>query len=317
MATIKIKMEQLKNDAASQIQAGYRGWKTRRQVPQLRSSLATQLAAANETIRRLSAQLEKLTAKLQAADEREAQRRAKAREASQRARARRAPAPLQVPAPDLIVEAEAELAAEEAPELLPLPASPVAEAAVAAAAERRELPFISLINQEVWKKHWHKCFNRQMVSDSEVVVGDTGSIGIGYNITAPLPELIEGKTEEGAIAAVSTAGAVSAQVHGRTPLTANYIKKSILFFYELATAPNGTLFGIKQGTKARWVAEKTGGYFHAPPASRAVGPLISERQREVNFFEHRFSFRIVAIVPEEERQMVHHLQLVRNHAVTF
>lgn len=210
------------------------------------------------------------------------------------------------------------------PEEVPAPAEPaepnallVALGLVPPARAAHELSFVSLINRELWKKNWHKCFNRAMASDSEVAVGDEGSIGIGYGIRTSLSELIDGKTEAEAIAAVSAAGAVSAQVHGRTALTARGIKDSILAFYELASAPDGTLFGIKQGTKARWVAEKTTGYFHAPPAERAEAPLVSVHQNEPNFFEHRFSFRIVAVVDEAERQMVHHLTTIKKHTVTF
>lgn len=194
--------------------------------------------------------------------------------------------------------------------LAPAPAGPAAPAAP----RTEELPFLSLINVELWKKNWHKCFDRAVETEADVRAGDSGSIGIGYGVSSSLTGLIEGKTEEEAIAALAAAGAISSS--GAT-LTARGIRDTILFFHNLSKSADGTLFGIKKGTKAMWVAEKTSGYFHAPPAERAAGPLVSEWQHETNFFEHRFGFRIVAVVREDEQKMVHHVQLVKKHTVTF
>ena len=210
------------------------------------------------------------------------------------------------------VEVLPEPPAEEGPPAL-APA-PAGDAFFYAPPAAQELPFVSLINTELWKKHWHKCFDRNVATETDVHVGDTGSIGIGYGVSASLDGLIEGKTEEEAIAALAAAGAIAASGASLTP---HGIRSTILFFYNLSKSADGTLFGIKRGTKAMWVAEKTSGYVHAPPAERAAGPLFSEHQREANFFEHRFGFRIVAVVCEAEKKMGHHVQLVKKHTVTF
>jgi hypothetical protein len=204
-----------------------------------------------------------------------------------------------------LTEVESRILSAEVP--MP-PCPPVAPA-------KKELQFYSLINQDVWKKNWHKCFDQERASEAEVRVGDTGSIGIGYGILSSLRDLIADKSENEAIAALIAAAPKVR--HTNKELSKYQCATAVLPFYALATGKNGTLFGLKQGTKATWVVEKIGDYYHAPPADRASAPLVSDWQKTDNYFEHRFAFRVVAIVSEEERKIPHHLQLIKTHAVTF
>lgn len=175
--------------------------------------------------------------------------------------------------------------------------------------KKQELLFVSLINTELWAKHWHKCFNRSMKKLEEVKIGDDGSIGIGYGIFLPLPQLIKGDQEEDITRITTSNPSLTCGPRG--------IKASILPFYALSTAPNGTRFGIKKGQKALWVAEKTGDYYYAPPSDRAEGALFSPWQETPSYFSHRFSFRIIGIVSEEEMDMPSHLDTVKKYSVTF
>lgn len=259
---------------------------------------------------------EQLIAKWRVDEAKKAERAAKkVRREAEQALAALAAVPAASPAEEELADARpppaaaaAALGEEYPPALAPAPAG------VFGYVPRPTQSFVSLINTELWKKHWHKCFDRIVATETDVQIGDTGSIGIGYGVSASLDSLIEGKTEEDAVAALAEGGAISASGASLTP---HGIRSTILFFYKFSKSPNGELFGIKRGTKAMWVAEKISGYVHAPPAERAEGGLISEHQREANFFEHRFGFRIVAVVREEEQEMVHHVQLVKKHTVTF
>lgn len=185
----------------------------------------------------------------------------------------------------------------------------------AALAEKKEVNFYSLLNTQKWKKNWHKCFDREVKIEGDVRPGDTGSIGIGYGIHTSLSELIAGKTKEEAIAALIAATPNVPHTHKK--LSKKQCTTAVLPFYELATSENGKLFGLKQGTTAYWVVEKIGDYYHAPPADRASAPLVSDWQNTENYFEHRFSFRVVAVVQEAERKMPHHLDLMKKYSVTF
>jgi hypothetical protein len=203
------------------------------------------------------------------------------------------------------------------------------------------LPFISLISNngprtngvgQTWKDGWYKCFDRETLkSEEDVRVGDTGSVGIGYWVHYPLNLLITADDETSVakiLATKPTAGNYH-DPHGKkiaaqysfqcdevnVPVGKRSIK-AVVKFYRISQQPNGTLFGLKRGTKALWIVEKTGDYYFAPWVGESDIALFSKWQRTENYFNHRFPFRVVKVIPLTERNMVHHFELIKNHEVT-
>ncbi len=211
------------------------------------------------------------------------------------------------------------------------------------AVTKQNLDFISLINNDGrrkdgigqrWRDNWMKCFDREgMKSEAEVRVGDTGSVGIGYWINQGLDTLITEDDEESVRKILATKPTVGSLLNSERKKVENSVWpgcsekpgnnvgkqsiKSVVQFYRLSQMPNGTRFGLKRGTKAMWVVEKIGGYYYAPRVENESSAVISKWQRTENYFAHRFSFRVIAIVPEVQSKMHHHLELIKNHEVTF
>jgi hypothetical protein len=161
------------------------------------------------------------------------------------------------------------------------------------------LQFISLIRSGPhWKKGWKHCFDRKdILTESCVKVGDSGSIGIGYWIDESLDARLEGCTNSAErVQKIININAIN-QDTGET-IGERAIKMGIVPFYELSHKPNGTLFGIKWGTTGMWVAKKTGDYYYVP---RTPGKA---------YYCHRFNFEIVYILTEAEGKFRHHLDLI-------
>ena len=161
------------------------------------------------------------------------------------------------------------------------------------------LQFISLIRSgSHWKKGWKHCFDRKdILNESSVKVGDTGSIGIGYWIDQSLSTCLEGCTNSAErVQKIININAIN-QDTGET-IGEKAIKMGIIPFYELSQKPNGTLFGIKKGIKGMWVAKKTSDYYYIP---RTPGKA---------YYSHRFNFEILYLLKGTEGNFRHHLDLI-------
>jgi hypothetical protein len=147
---------------------------------------------------------------------------------------------------------------------------------------------IALIKSADWKKRWAGHFDSPHRTESDVKPGDTGRLGIGYYLRAPLAKIIP-----------SSGDAIKALMDHKLASECKDAKlskpqaKTCLDFYNFAQQEDQLYFAIKHGVTGVWLARKT--------SKISWRSEDEERQNpEDQAYENRFSFVIVRNLEGDE-----------------
>lgn len=162
------------------------------------------------------------------------------------------------------------------------------------------IPFVSLVDVPMWKKHFAKSFEQPVSKESDVKPGFKGNLSVGYHIYQSLDPVLSESSDM-----VQSVIDLNVIYPEGKPLGKKSIKDAVVPFFELSKQKGDVYFGIKKGTKGLWLAKKTGDYHYQAETTNDYDGA----------YKHRFSFEIVRSLTEEEGKLPHHLDLIKYKTV--